>query len=86
MIDAKEIEFDPPETPNVITAPMPSHGKGVNAIEDISYVSTISDLTTPLIIIKNNLLQAGLFSGCLESCYHCVYQVDGCMWLKKIFL
>ena len=25
MIDAKEIEFDPPETPNVITAPMPNH-------------------------------------------------------------
>ena len=27
MIDAKEIEFDPPETPNVITAPMPNHGQ-----------------------------------------------------------
>ena len=25
LIDAKEIEFDPPETPNVITAPMPNH-------------------------------------------------------------
>ena len=25
MIDAKEIEFVPPETPNVITAPMPNH-------------------------------------------------------------
>ena len=25
MIDAKEIEFDPPEAPNVITAPMPNH-------------------------------------------------------------
>ena len=27
MIDAKEIEFDPPETPNVVTAPMPNHGQ-----------------------------------------------------------
>ena len=26
MIDTKEIEFDPPETPNLITAPMPNHG------------------------------------------------------------
>ena len=26
MIDAEEIEFDPPETPNVITAPLPKHG------------------------------------------------------------
>ena len=25
MIDAKEIEFDPPETPNVMTTPMPNH-------------------------------------------------------------
>ena len=25
LIDAKEIEFDPPETPNVITSPMPNH-------------------------------------------------------------
>ena len=26
MINAKEIEFDPPETPNVITALFPKHG------------------------------------------------------------
>ena len=26
MIDAKEIEFEPSETPNVITAPLPKHG------------------------------------------------------------
>ena len=25
MIDAKEIEFNPPKIPNVITAPMPNH-------------------------------------------------------------
>ena len=34
MFDAKEIEFDLPETPNVITTPMPNHDKGVNAIPD----------------------------------------------------
>ena len=26
LIDAKEIEFEAPETPNVITAPLPKHG------------------------------------------------------------
>ena len=83
MINAKEIEFDPPETPNVIIALMPSHGKGVNAIDDNSYVSTISDLTTPLMTVKKNLLLAGLFSGSLENCYHCASQTNGCMWLKK---
>ena len=56
MIDSKEIEFDPPEIPNVITAPMPKHDKGINDIEDVSYVSVVSDLMTPLIIIKKNLL------------------------------
>ena len=66
MIDAKEIEFDPPETPNLITAPMPRHGKCINSIDNVSYVSTISDLTTSLIIVKKNLLRAGLFLGCLE--------------------
>ena len=26
MIDAKDIEFNPPETPNMITAPLPKYG------------------------------------------------------------
>ena len=34
LIEAKEIEFDAPEVPNVITTLMPKHGRGVNAIED----------------------------------------------------
>ena len=36
MIDNKEIEFDPPVTPNVITTPMPKHDKGVNSIDIVS--------------------------------------------------
>ena len=36
MIDAKEIEFGPPETPNVITAPMPKHNSGINVIDIVS--------------------------------------------------
>ena len=79
LIDNKTIEFDPPPTPNVITAPMPSHGKGVNAIDDVSFVSTINDLTAPLMTVKNNLLRASLFSGFLENCYHCTSQTNGCM-------
>ena len=34
LIEAKEIEFEAPEKPNVMTAPMPKHDQGVNAIED----------------------------------------------------
>ena len=56
MINNKEIEFDPLETPNVITAPMSEHDKGVSAIDDVIYVATVSELVTPLPIIKKNML------------------------------
>ena len=34
LLKEKEIEFDAPEIPNVITAPMPKHGNGVNIVDD----------------------------------------------------
>ena len=36
LIEAKEIDFDPPKTPNVITAPIPKHEPGVSAIDVVS--------------------------------------------------
>ena len=80
--DTKEIEFDPPEIPNMITPPMPNHDKGVNAIEDVSYIPTMNALTTPLMIIKKKLLQASLFLGCIENYYYCVSQSNGCVLIK----
>ncbi|XP_058783353.1 uncharacterized protein LOC131658035 [Vicia villosa] len=82
MIDAGEIEFDPPETPNVITAPMPKHDKAVNAVDQESYVTNVMNLTTPLPLIKKKLLQADLFPGCIEDCYYCSSQSNGCTMLK----
>ena len=78
LIDNKTIELYPPPTPNVITAPMPNHGKGVNSIEDASFVSSVKDLTTPLKIVKKNLLKAGVFPSCFEDCYHCAVQINVC--------
>ena len=52
LIEAKEIEFDPLETPNVITAPMTKHGQGVNTVDDHCFVSSVDELTTPLLTIK----------------------------------
>ncbi|XP_058752426.1 uncharacterized protein LOC131625597 [Vicia villosa] len=69
MIEAGEIEFDPPETPNVITAPMPNHDKAINAIMDTVYVYDVRDLSTPLPVIKRKMLQAGLFPGCDPDCF-----------------
>ena len=83
MIDNKTIEFDPPQTPNVITAPMLNHGKGVNVVEDTIYAASIEDLTTPLIIIKENLLKDGIFHGCLKDCVCCAKQLNGCEGLKE---
>ncbi|XP_058775524.1 uncharacterized protein LOC131649781 [Vicia villosa] len=71
MIYAGEIEFDPPETPHVITAPMPNHGKAVNDVGDGPYVFSVADLTTSLLIVKKMLLQAGLFPRCEERCHFC---------------
>ena len=36
LIKAKEIEFDPPKTPNIIIAPMPKHESGISAIDVVS--------------------------------------------------
>ena len=83
MIDNKEIEFDPSETPNMITTPLSKHDKGISAIDDVLYVSTVSELVTRLPIIKKNLLQVGLFTGCIERCYSCAAQPNGCKLLKE---
>ena len=77
------MEFDAPEKPNVISAPMPKHGRNVNAIEEDLYVVDVSDLTTPLLTIKLNLLRAGIFPGCKEDCYCCYSLSFDCPLLKK---
>ena len=46
LIDAKEIEFEAPERPNIVIAPMPKHG--VNAIEEDLFVVSMDDIVTPL--------------------------------------
>ena len=63
LIEAKEIEFDAPEKPNVITAPMPKHGRGVNAVDTDLFVTLVDEVSTPLMTMKKNLMLAGLFYG-----------------------
>ena len=46
LIDAKEIQFEAPERPNVVTAPIPQHR--VNAIEEELYVVSVNEVVTPL--------------------------------------
>ena len=43
LLKTKEIKFDAPEKPIVITAPMPKHGSGINAIEVVSATKDADD-------------------------------------------
>src|SRR3954466_8767904 len=82
MIDAGEIKFDPPETPNVITAPMPKHDKTVNAILDTVYIYDVNELSTPLCEVKGKLIRAGYFPGCDPDCFYCSFSPNGCENLR----
>ena len=81
LIDAKEIQFEAPERPNVVTAPMPQHG--VNAVEEDRYVASVEEIVTPLSTVKRNLFLAGLFPGCDEDCLLCAVSPFGCPLLKS---
>ena len=72
LIEGKEIESDAPEKPNVISAHMPKHDHNTNAIKEDMFVTSVDELITSLLIIKKNLLNAGVFPGCDESCYSCL--------------
>ena len=63
LIDAKEVEFDAPEKPNVTSAPMPKHGHNAHAVVEDLYVTAFDDLMTPLPMIKMNLLKARIFQA-----------------------
>ena len=55
LIESKEIEFDAPEKPNVITAPMPKHCHGVNVVDDDLFVTSVEEISTPLVTVNKNL-------------------------------
>ena len=80
LIDAKEIQFEVPGGPNVVTAPMPQHG--VNAVEEDRYVA-VEEIVTLLLTVKRNLLLAGLFPGCSKGCHMCSISPAGCPLLKS---
>ncbi|CAI8610952.1 unnamed protein product [Vicia faba] len=61
---------------------MPKHDHGVNAVDNDTFVTSVEELITPLMNIKWNLLQAGLFPGCDEDCHLCL--LTGCYLLKEV--
>ena len=83
LLESKEIEFDAPEKLNVITAPMPKHGRGVNVVDTDSFVTSVEEISTPLMTVKRNFLLAGLFPGYGEDCHMCSILPAGCFLLKS---
>ena len=67
LLEAKEVKFDAPEIPNVITTLIPKHGCDVNAVEDDVFVTVVDELVTPLLTVKRNLLKTGLFWDVTKS-------------------
>ena len=82
LLEAKEIEFDALEKPNVISSPMPKHGHNTNAIEEGMFVTSVDELMTPLLTIKKNLLNASVFPGCDKNCHFCLSSPTNCPSLK----
>ena len=83
LIDAKEVEFEAPKKPNVISALMHRHGHNDSAVEEDLFVSAMDELLTPLLTIKLNLLKAGVFPGCDQDCLACMSSPFDCPLLKK---
>ena len=69
--------------PNVIIAPMPKLGRGVNVVDTDLFVNSVDEVSTPLMTVKKNLLLAGLFPGCGEGCHMCSFLPSGCHLLKS---
>ena len=61
---------------------MPKHGRDVNAVEEDMLVTLVDELVTPLLTIKKNLLNAGVFPGCDESCHFCLSSPTNCPLLR----
>ena len=61
---------------------MPNHGRGVNAVATGLFVTSVEEISTPLMTVKKNLLLAGLFLGCGEGCHMCSFLPSSCHLLK----
>ena len=46
-------------------------------------MTSVEEISTPLMIVKKNLLLANLFPGCGEGCHMCSIIPSGCCLLKS---
>ena len=62
---------------------MPKHGHNVHVVMEDLHVTNVADLLTPLPVIKENLMRAGIFPGCRKDCYFCLNIRADCPMLKS---
>lgn len=75
LLESKAIQFTPDSGPNVIQNPMPPHaGPSVNVVEveqGLNLVRDVRLLKTPLLTVKDYLIEKNVFPSCLHDCYEC---------------
>ena len=52
-------------------------------MDDDLFVTSVEEISTPLMTVKKNLLLAGLFPGCGEGCHMCSILSSSCCLLKS---
>ena len=62
---------------------MPKHGRRVNVVDTDLFVTLVDEVSTPLMIVKKNLLLAGLFPVYGEGCHMCSFLPYGFHLLKS---
>lgn len=85
LIDSKAITFTP-NVPNINNNIMPPHNKtNVNMVEMDNgrrLITYVDELKTPLVDIKNVLLESDLFPICTTTCEECLIDPQWCKILK----
>ncbi|GAU28982.1 hypothetical protein TSUD_391830 [Trifolium subterraneum] len=86
LLDRKLISFKE-EGPNVKTNPLPGHASfSVNAIEEVEELELLKDVSqikTPLSVVRESLIGYELFEKLHSSCKDCVMNPASCQGMKE---
>ncbi|GAU44257.1 hypothetical protein TSUD_400030, partial [Trifolium subterraneum] len=89
LLDRKLISFkeEGPNGPNVKTNPLPGHASSsVNAIEEVEgleLLKDVSQISTPLSVVRESLIGYELFEKLHSGCKDCVMNPASCQKMKE---
>lgn len=88
MLDSKAVQFTLVNAPNVIQNPTPVHVAAANMVEvvytgeHLNLIIEVGELATPLLAIKEYLVEYSVYPGCSAFCEDCQKSDEGCGKLK----